>query len=225
MEENKEEKTLNTDELKKEASETATKVKDTIKEIKIKDETKNAKNFVQEMVKDPIKKTSEITKDKENKYLKTSVFMILVWMLSEFIFSALSYSKYSSFGRNVLSILKSTLSPLCIVLVLTLIIFVLNKKHKKNLTTVLSTVVTVYLPMVVSSIVHLLYLIDYQMIKIITPVSALATFISVVLSYFAMKDLFEEETELGTFKKFVLVEVIYFAVAIVFSFIGISLYL
>ena len=230
MEENKEEvkkeePTINTDELKKETSETVGKVKDTIKDLKIKDETMNAKNFVKDMVKDPISKTSEITKDKDNKYLKTSIFMVIVWMLAEFVFSALSYSKYSSFGRNVLSIIKSTLSPLCIVLALTLIIFVLNKKHKKSLTTVLSTVVTVYIPMIIASIVHLLYLIDYQMAKITTPVTMLATFITIVLSYFAMEDIFEEETELGAFKKFVLVEVIYFAVAIVVSFLGISMYL
>lgn len=230
MEENKEEvkkeeQTINTDELKKETSETVGKVKDTIKDLKIKDETMNAKNFVKDMVKDPISKTSEITKDKDNKYLKTSIFMVIVWMLVEFIFSAVSYSKYSSFGRTILSIIKNTLSPLCIVLALTLIIFVLNKKHKKSLTTVLSTVVTVYTPMIIASIVNLLYLIDYQMAKITTPVTMLATFITIVLSYFAMEDIFEEETELGTFKKFVLVEVIYFAVAIVVSFLGISMYL
>ena len=225
MEENKEEKIVNTEELKKETVDTVSKVKDTIKDIKIKDEAENTKNFMKDMVKDPISKTTEIAKDNENKYLKTSVFMVIVWMAVEFIYAAFSYSKYSSFGRNILSILKSTLSPLCIVLTLTLAIFILNKKRKKSLTTVLSTVVTVYLPMIVASLVNLLYLIDYQMAKITTPVSMLAAFITIVLSYFAMKDLFEEETELGTFKKFVLVEVIYFAAAIIFSFLGISLYL
>lgn len=225
MEENKEEKVVNTDELKKEASDTVGKVKDTIKDLKIKDEAENTKNFMKDMVKDPISKTAEITKDKDNKYLKTSVFLVIIWMAVEFIYAAFSYSKYSSFGRNILSILKSTLSPLCIVLALTLTIFMINKKHKKSLTTVLSTVVTVYLPMIISSLVHLLYLIDYQMAIITNPVSMLATFITVVLSYFAMRDLFEEDTELGTFKKFVLVEATYFAIAIIMSFLGISLYL
>lgn len=227
MEENekKEEQTINTDELKKEASDTVGKVKDTIRDLKIKDETMNARNFMKDMVKDPISKTSEISKDEDNKFLKTSLFMVIVWMLAKLLYSTLAYSKFSSFGRNILSIIKSTISPLCIVLTLTLIIFVLNKKHKKSLTTVLSTVVTVYMPMVVASLVNLLYLIDYQMVKVTTPVTTLATFITVVLSYFAMKDIFEEETELESFKKFVLVEVIYFAVAIVISFLGISMYL
>ena len=63
------------------------------------------------------------------------------------------------------------------------------------------------------------------MYKITTPVSMLATFITIILSYFAMKDIFEEETELGTLKKFVIVEAIYFGIAIIFSFLGISLYL
>lgn len=222
---NEETKNIQAEELKKETADTVKQVKDTVKNIKFKDETLNAKNFVKEMVKDPITKTTEVSKDTENKFLKTSIFIVVVWMLAEFLFATLSYSRYSSFGRNVLSILKSTLSPLCIVLALTFIIFILNKKHKKSLTTVLSTVATVYSPMVIASIIHLLYLIDYNMVKIITPVTALASFITIILSYFAMEDIFEEETELGTFKKFVLVEVIYFVVAIVVSLLGISMYI
>lgn len=225
MEENKEEKIVNTDELKKETVDTVSKVKDTIKELKIKDEAENTKNFMKDMVKDPISKTSEIAKDNENKHLKTSVFMVIVWMAVELLRRVLDYGKYVFSGSGFLSTLKTTLSPLCIVLVLTLAIFVLNKKNKKSLTTVLSTVITVYLPIIVASVINLLDLIDYSMYKITTPISMLATFITIILSYFAMKDIFEEETELGTFKKFVLVEVIYFAAAIVFSFLGISLYL
>ena len=52
MEENKEEKIVNTDELKKETVDTVSKVKDTIKDIKIKDEAENTKNFMKDMVKD-----------------------------------------------------------------------------------------------------------------------------------------------------------------------------
>lgn len=220
-----EKKAIDAEELKREATDTIGQVKNTVKDIKIKDETLNAKNFVKDMVKDPIGKTTEVSKDSENKFLKTSIFIVIVWMAAKFLYSTLSYSKYSSFGRNVLSILKSTLSPLCIILALTLIIFILNKKHKKSLTTVLSTVVTVYSPMVIASVIHLLYLIDYNMAKITTPVTTLASFITVVLSYFAMKDIFEEETELETFKKFVLVEVIYFVTAIIVSLLGISMYI
>ncbi len=218
-------KTIDTEELKKQAAETVGQVKSTVKNIKIKDETLNTKNFVKDMIKDPISKTTEISKDSDNKFLKTSIFIVIVWMAAKFLFSVLSYRKYNSFGRNVLSILKSTLSPACIVLVLTLIIFIVNKKHKKSLTTILSTVVTVYSPMVVASVLHLLNLIDYNMAKLTTPVTTLASFITIVLSYFAMKDIFQEETELATFKKFVLVELIYFAVAIVVSLLGISMYI
>lgn len=221
-----EEATINTEELKKEASETVGKVKDTIKDLRIKDETMNTRNFVKEMVKDPITKTSEITKDKDNKFLKTSIFMIIIWTLSELIYAVFSYiDSYGTIFRRLLKIVKVGISPAVIVLTLTLIIFILNKKKKKSLTTVLSTVVSVYLPMIVASVVHLLYLIDYQMAKITTPVTTLATFITIILSYFAIKNIFEEETDLATLKKFVLVEAIYFGVAIIASFLGISMYL
>lgn len=222
---NEEQKTIDTEELKKEAANTMGQVKDTMKDLRIKDETMNATNFVKEMVKDPLSKTEEIAKDTDNKYLKTSIFMIIVWMVARFINSAVYYGKYSFSGRNFLSILKSILSPLCIVLALTFIIFILNKKRKKSLTTVLSTVVTAYIPMCIASIVNLLNLISYKMSDITTPISTLAKILTIILSYFAVKDVFEEETELGTFKKFVLVELIYLGVALVISFLGISMYI
>lgn len=216
---------FNTEDLKKEASDTVNQVKDTVKSIKIKDETLNTRNFVKDMIKDPISKAEEVSKNTDNKFLKTSIFILIIWMAIKLLYSLLSYSKYLTFGENLLYIIKSILSPLFIVLSLTVIIFMLNKKHKKSLPTVLSTVITIYTPMVVAAALHLLYLIDYNMIKIITPITTLASFITVVLSYFAMKDIFEEETELGTFKKFVLVEAIYFVVAVIVSFLGISMYI
>lgn len=217
-------KKIDTEDLKKEATDTVGQMKDTIKDIKFKDETKNATNFVKDMVKDPITKTSEITKDSDNKFLKTSIFMVIIWVAARLLYRIFSY-KYGSFGSKLLTIIKYTVAPLFVVLALTLIIFILNKKRRKSLTTIFSTVVTVYTPVILASVVDLLNLIDYQMVKITTPVSQLATFISIVLSYFAMKDIFEENSELATFKKFVLVELIYFAVAIVVSFLGVSMYL
>lgn len=216
---------FNTEDLKKEASDTVNQVKDTVKSIKIKDETLNTRNFVKDMIKDPISKAEEVSKNTDNKFLKTSIFILIIWMAIKLLYSLLSYSKYLTFGENLLYIIKSILSPLFIVLSLTVIIFMLNKKHKKSLPTVLSTVITIYTPMVVATALQLLYLIDYNMIKIIKPITALASFITVVLSYFAMKDIFEEETELGAFKKFVLVEAIYFVVAVIVSFLGISMYI
>lgn len=222
---NEEQKTIDTEELKKEAANTIGQVKDTMKDIRIKDETMNATNFVKEMVKDPLSKTEEIAKDTDNKYLKTSIFMIIVWMAAKLIYEIIYKVKYSYIGRSFLGIIKTTLSPLCIIFALALIIFILNKKHKKSLTAVLSTVVTAYIPMCIASIISLLNLIDSGMYKITTPVSTLARFITVILSYFAIKDIFEEETELGTFKKFVLVELIFLGVSILVSFLGISMYI
>jgi len=224
MEENKEEKIVNTEELKKETVDTVGKVKSTMKDLKIKDETMNAKNFVKDMVKDPISKTSEIAKDKENSFLKTSIFILFAWVLVNCTYYALSLGKYIFSGYGFKGLIITALSPLCIILGLSLIVFILNKKNKKSLTTVISTMVSAYLPTIVASIISLLNLINSNVYKITSPISMIATFITVILSYFAIKDIFEEETELGTFKKFVLVQVIYFAVAFVVSYFGISMY-
>ena len=216
---------FDTDELKQETSNAVNQVRDTMKDIKLKDETTNATNFVKEMVKDPISKTEEIAHDNENKYLKTSIFMVLAWVLVKVLYSVLSYSKYSTLGHNILSTVKSALSPICIILGLTFIIFMFNKKNKKPLLSIFSTVTTVYIPMIISSIIHLLTLIDYSMYRITNAVAMLASIITIILSYFAIKDIFEEDTELANLKKFVIVELVYLGVAIVISFLGISMYI
>lgn len=185
----------------------------------------NASNFVKDMVKDPISKTEEISKDTGNKYLKTSIFMIALWMVAKLVYSILSYSKYSTFGKNVLSSIKMTIAPLCIVLALYLIILALNKKNKKPLSTVISVVATAHTPIILASVVNLLYFIDSGMYKITNPVNRLETFITIIFSYFAVKNIFEEDTELASFKKFVLVELIYIGVAFIFSFMGITMYI
>lgn len=213
------------EEFKQETSDAVNQFKDTMKDMNFKNETANATNFVKDMVKDPISKTGEIAKDEENKYLKTAMFMLLVWVTVRILRAILSLSKYGTFGRNVLIVLKSALSPICIVLSLTFIVFILNKKHKKPLLSIFSTVTTAYVPMIIASIINLLNLIDSSMYKITNAVGMLATFLTVILSFFAFKDIFEEETELASLKKFVLVELIYVGVAIVISFLGISMYI
>ena len=58
MEENQENK-VNTEEIKKETVETAKKVKDSIKNVDIKNEAKEATGFVSAMFKDPLQKSKK----------------------------------------------------------------------------------------------------------------------------------------------------------------------
>ena len=62
MEEKKEEKIVDTEDLKKETVDTVKQVKETIKKVDIKSDAKEATGFVSAMLKDPFAKIQEIAR-------------------------------------------------------------------------------------------------------------------------------------------------------------------
>ena len=222
MEENKE-NVINAEELKSEASNTVNQVKETMKNVNIKEETKVAKNFVTEMFRNPLGKINEIAKDSTNKNFKTAIIIVAIWAIIVLVKSISTLSKYREVWDNVLIVIKTTIAPILEIIVLSVIVFIMNKKSKKSLIIVLTTMATAYVPVILAAIVSLLTLISYSAYKITSPIAALGSVITTVLTYFGMKSLFEE-TENATFiKKFVLIEAIYILVAFIVSYLGISL--
>ena len=74
------------------------------------------------------------------------------------------------------------------------------------------------------AVLNLLNLISYNISSVLLPVRALLTLISTVLTYFAVKELFEIEDDAKAVKKFVLCMAIYEVVAFVFYLLGIYIY-
>ncbi len=222
MEENKE-NVVNAEELKNEAANTVNQVKETMKNVNIKEETKVAKNFVVEMFRNPLEKINEISKDSSNKNFKTAIVIIAIWTIIVLVKSISTLSKYREVWDNVLIVIKTTVAPILEIIVLSVIAFIMNNKAKKSLITVLTTVATAYVPVILASIVSLLTLISYSAYKITAPISSLGAIITIVLTYFGMKDLFEEKENSVFIKKFVIIEAIYILVAFIVSYLGISL--
>ena len=168
MSEKKEENLNQAEEVKNETIETAKKFKETVKNVDIKEETKKTKGFVTEMFKNPINKIEEMAKE-DTKYLKTALFILVIWILAVFIKS--SYSTFYFFGMerifsNILDVLKDILVPAIIVVVYSLILFVFNKKDKKSLTTVISTVTATQLPLVIAALISILTIVSKEFSKI-----------------------------------------------------------
>ena len=226
MSEKKEEISNQAEEVKKETFKTANDIKETVKNVNIKDETLKTKGFIGEMFKNPIDKIREIAKE-DSKYFKTALFILVIWTIAVFITSSYSTIYYWGFARifsNILNVLKEILVPIVGVLVLSLIIFVLNKNNKKSLTSIISTVTATRLPLAISSVVSILTLFSRNFAKVTHSFDALCTVITIVLSYFGFKEIFNEKDNNKFTKKFVLIQVIYYLVAIVLTFLEIYIY-
>ena len=76
------------------------------------------------------------------------------------------------------------------------------------------------IPVIISALISLINLLSSSAYKITSPISSLCSAISIVLTYFAVKFVFNKKDE-EAIKTFVLVEVIYIVVAFILSFIGI----
>ena len=224
MEEKDEKFSIDTENLKNETVETAKKVKETIKGTNIKEETKTTKNFIVDMFKNPLEKIKEVASDNSNKFFKTAIILVIAWTILIFIGSTYSTIYYWGFSRvfkNILTVLKEILAPAIGILVYSAIILVLNKKNKKSLPTIISTVTITQLPLTISSLVSLLTIISSNISLITIPFAKICSVVTIVLGYFGFKNLFGEDDDKTFIKKYALIQVVYYVAYIVIKLLGI----
>ena len=224
MEENevKKESTDNTEELKNETIDTVKQVKETMKNVDVKEEAKATKGFVLEMIKNPLNKIKEIANDSTNKYFKTAIVLVIVWALASLI-GIISF-KNLSFGilwSTLLRYIKTILAPVVAVVVMSVIMFAINKNTKKSLTTVITTVTATYLPIIVAEILSLLTILSYNISPIVSRISGLCSVISTVLLYFAIRYLYDEKDEKTALKNFIIIQALYRVLSLIISYLGI----
>ncbi len=220
-EENKEnkEKTVDTDEILKETTETINEVKDQVKDSFKKDELKNSAkettNFIVGMFKNPIGELKNISEDNSNKNFKYAIILAVIWILAEIILGIF----YSSFSWNVikylLPLIKIAVAPILSILIISLTIFILNKNKDKSLVTIMSVVTAAKLPIVIASVLNLLKLISRDVRTVTTPFGLLCGVISTVLIYFGAKFLLGEKDDKSYIKQFAIIEGIYYIAYIV----------
>lgn len=219
-EENKEQ-TKSDGELKKEAAETFKQTKEQIKNMNIKEEAQKGKGLLGKLFKEPIETIKEIVDDDKNQFYKTAIFIVGVWVAIILIRQILNVLMYEYYTFSLLGTIKSVISPILKVLVMAIIIHLLNKENKQPLTKSITAVAVAKIPLVISTFLGLLTFISSRMTLIINPISSLLSVISTILMYFVIKEMFKEKED--SIKAFIKVEAIYYIVAFVFSFLGISL--
>ena len=199
-------------------------VKDTIKNVDIRKDTLETKGFLTEMIKNPLGKIKEVATKNDSKFLKYVIIIIAIWCVAELIYESFTLNNlwgFSHIGTSILSVIISAITPIISVLIMSIIIYVLNKTNKKNITTVFSAITTASIPLVFSSIVSLLNLINSRIGLITSSFAKLCNIISIILSYFAIKNVFGIEKNSEFIKKFLLIQFIYYVVYIILSLLGI----
>lgn len=224
MDEKEEKISIDTENLKNETVETAKKVKETMKDTDIKEETKKTKGFLIEMFKNPLEKIKQVANDKENSFLKTAIILVIIWTIVVLVDSTrltIYYYGLSRVFKNILDVLKDILAPALSILVYSVIILVLNKKNKKSLTNIISTVTITQIPLIISKLASLLTIISSNITTITIPFAKICSIISIVLGYFGFKYLFNEEEDKVFIKKYALIQIIYYVAYIVIKLLGI----
>lgn len=217
-----EENKVNTEEIKKETVETAKKVKDSIKNVDIKKDAKEATGFVSAMFKDPFAKIKEIVEDKENKNLKIAIIFIIIWTLAVFIKAlAAKYWSFSAVFRNVLSLVKTIIAPVLGILVLSAIVYFMNKNEKKSLANIITSITIAKIPTILASVISLLTIFSISAYKITSPISSLCSVVTTILTYFTIKAIMKEEQNSKFLKTFVVIEAIYYVAYLIISFLEI----
>ena len=200
------------------------------KNINLKKEASEAKNFITNIFKTPYTEMEKICNNPKS-FLKIAIAIIIVWVVIECIggiisiFNSFSYSYYSnvfSYFMNSFSdmfkVVKAILIPAIIVALLSGIIYLVMKTKTKNYLTVLIAVIVAKIPVVLASILSLLSSISSEVYKITASFSGFCNIISTVLIYFAIKALCSEKDDNKVAKTFLIVMAIYYGIALVLKF-------
>ena len=218
-----EEKNIDSKNIKEEATDAVNQVKDTIKNVDIKKDSLETKGFIVEMFKNPLEKIREIATKNDKKFLKYVIIILVIWCISELVHEifTLNIWGYFNLGKNILRVIIAGITPIISILVMSIIVFLVKGKNKKNLTTIVSTITSANIPMVIASIVSLLTLINIRANVLTNPFTQLCNVITIILSYFGIKSLLGIEKNSEYIKKFVIIEAIFYIVYIVLSFLDI----
>lgn len=226
MEENKkEEQTINTEELKKETQEAVNQVKDTIKNVDIKNDAKQATGFVKSMFKEPFETIRNIAENKTSDGLKIAIVFVAIWIVAEFLSVTIPVitSRYwngTLAVERIFRIVKYTIAPILSILVLSGIVYFMNKENKKSMLTTITSISIAKIPVIFASVVSLITLISSNATPVTSRFSSFCSVVSVILVYFSAKAICGEEQNSKFIKKFVLMYGIYYAISLLAYYLG-----
>lgn len=214
---------VDTEQLKNETKDTVNQVKDTIKNTDFKEGAAQAKGLVAEMFANPVSAVKRVASGEENAFSKVVILMI-IWIAASVIaglISLMKYGKYSSIGNNIMNFISYILNPVLYIIVPAVVILVMNKNNKKSLITIISTLTIAAVPKIINSIIHIIEGLVSGITIISNPITTMFSAVSLVLTYFGMKDLFGSAEDESFIKKYAIIELIAAFILIILARVGI----
>lgn len=228
MEENKEEKVVSTEEIKPENNTGKT---EEVKQPKAKTDKKSLGIIIKEFFTKPIDTMESVALDNKKQYLMFSIILICAWSgLALFNAIISSLSIFSSLFRleifkiigTILGWFAAVITPAVAILVLSLIVYLWNRKAKKTFLNTLLTITVAKTPMVIASVVSILNIIPFFSYLSI-PFKGFCYIISIILTFFGIKNLMEEKDNNKILITFLIIEAIYFGAVFILQFLGMDL--
>lgn len=213
---------VNSEEIKEETKNTVNDVKETIKNVNIKDDAKKTTNFVTSMFSKPLETLKSVANDGKNKNLKHALILAIIWLVAILLKSLFGYHwTWHFFGTGLRSTIQSLLAPAIGIISMCLVIYFMQKGEKKTLTTIFTTVTIAATPHILVTVLSLLSLFSKNFNTVLSPLSSFATAITIVYMYFAMKLLIGNEENSKFIKKYTIIQGIYFIIYFALTFMEI----
>ena len=211
----------NQNNFKQQTRDTINTAKEQMKNFNFKGEVEAGKGLFKELWSNPVNAIKDIVADKENKAFKTSILLFVVWLVLVVLDRIIYYASNEYIDFEFLPAFKVFLAPVLGIIAMVAALYLLNKKSPKSIVTLITAVVVTRIPLIISEILGLLYYISSNVTYVTSPITKILNVISIVLTFFAVKFIFNEEDNAKAFRLFVLVEGVYCLIYFVLKFLGI----
>ena len=201
---------IDTEELKNETKDTVNQVKEVFSNGDLKEKTTETTHFLKTAFSDPFEAIEEIANEKNEVFPKT-VILIALFVIISFVSQLISLIRsggHYSFGSNFTSFISSITSPIIYILVPSAVVFLFNTKNRRKITTIISTITTCYIPTICATLVTLLRNLMPDLRIITNPIATTARALSVILLYFGIKNILDENDDKHYMRKFAIIYVI-----------------
>ena len=201
---------IDTEELKNETKDTVNQVKEVFSNGDLKEKTTETTHFLKTAFSDPFEAIEEIANEKNEVFPKT-VILIALFVIISFVSQLINLIRsggHYSFGSNFTSFISSITSPIIFILVPSAVVFLFNTKNRRKITTIISTITTCYIPTICATLVTLLRNLIPDLRIITNPIATTARALSVILLYFGIKNILDENDDKHYMRKFAIIYVI-----------------
>ena len=198
---------IDTEELKNETKDTVNQVKEVFSNGDLKEKTTETTHFLKTAFSDPFEAIEEIANEKNEVFPKT-VILIALFVIISFVSQLISLIRsggHYSFGSNFTSFISSITSPIIYILVPSAVVFLFNTKNRRKITTIISTITTCYIPTICATLVTLLRNLMPDLRIITNPIATTARALSIILLYFGIKNILDENDDKHYMRKFAII--------------------